>query len=128
MLVSVSLPQTMTERRLVVKPGVLLRPGNELPAVRVIGLAFDQQVQMVRHEAVRNNCEPKRSRCSLDLRTHEVHGGRRYEQAIPLVRAECEEVLVKTEVIERLQVFGVHAGASANDGPPEGGPHVCRFA
>jgi len=79
---------------------------------------------VVWHEAVRDYGKLQCGRGALDLRTNETDGAGLFEQSMPLMCAEREEILVQTDVVEGLQVFGVHAREGANGGPAEAGPHV----
>jgi len=50
----ISLPEFGSKGLRIIEAGILLRPRDELLAVRRIGLSFDQQVKVIGHEAVRN--------------------------------------------------------------------------
>ena len=63
-------------------------------------------MNVVRHVTVRENCEAQIGCGSLNLRTHDRYGLRLDEDLISLVRAEGKEILMKTDVVEGLQVFG----------------------
>jgi hypothetical protein len=62
---------------------------------------------MVGHKAVRKNCDARFSRCSQELRTHEVHDVSIGEASFAAGGAECERVPVETEVAEGAESFGV---------------------
>jgi hypothetical protein len=69
-------------------------------------------MEMIGHEAVRNDFEVIFGCRSQNLREHDLHGFVRHEQRTPVNCAERKEISVETEVVERLQmdgVFGVHA-------------------
>jgi hypothetical protein len=63
-------------------------------------------MNVVRHVAVRTNGEAQIGCGTLDLRTHDRHVLGIYEDLMSLEGAESKEILMKTEVIESLQVFG----------------------
>jgi hypothetical protein len=63
-------------------------------------------MNVVRHVAVRENCEAQIGCGALDLRTHDHYVLRLYEDLMSLVRAEREEILMKAHVVEGFQVFG----------------------
>src|SRR5262245_21812372 len=105
------------ESRLVVKPGKLLRAGDKTQAVGVVRPALDKEMNVVRHVAVRKKREALFACSALNLRTHSVDGIVVDEESCPAVRTERQEILISTEVIERLQVFRLaseHAVVNGN--------------
>ena len=54
----ITLPQSFLELAGMLVGRILLRAGNEPLAVGFVGLAFYEEVKVVGHEVVRNNCKP----------------------------------------------------------------------
>ena len=124
-LVPVPLPQSSAVSGFVVKPRVLLGARDEHPTIGVLSLAFDEQVNMIGHEAVRNNFDAPLDSGASDLRTNKIDSIGFDEQAIAVVPAKREEILVESDVVEGLETFGsigAHALTGARHGPHEFGP------
>jgi hypothetical protein len=103
-----------------VKPGVLFRSSDEQTTVRVVCEAFDEHVNVIGHEAVRDNCEPQIGRGSQDLREGGINALTRDERTPPPIGAERQEISVRTEIVESLQAFwpvGEHAPEMARGIP-----------
>jgi hypothetical protein len=88
---------------LVPESRVLFAQTAEHPQVAVISSSFDQEVDVVGHKAVRDDCEAAFSCGAQKLRKHEVDGGAGGERAMAARRAKRQEKAVRTEVVERLQ-------------------------
>jgi hypothetical protein len=103
-LISVPLPQTPPERSLIVEAGQLFRERDKTPAVGRWLFAGNQQMQVIRHEAVRSNCESFIACCAQNMRTHNVHAHGLNERLMPVIRAVRQKIRVFTEVVEALEV------------------------
>ena len=71
-----------------------------------------RKVHVIRHVAVRSYRHALIDCCALDLRTHKSYVRRFNEVSLTVESAERQEILVKSEVIEPLQMFrsaGEHA-------------------
>ena len=69
-----------------------------------MGLPFCEQVYVVGHVAVRENCNLLVARSALDLRTNGLHCIRRDEVWFAFVRAKREEILAWTEIFGKVKV------------------------
>jgi hypothetical protein len=103
-LEAISLLERFSERLLVMKPRQLLRPGDESKSVRRIREPFNQQVQMVWHEAVRKNCKLLLDRGALNLRQRQFDGCGILEEALFQMTAECQGISIQTRIVERPQM------------------------
>ena len=61
-------------------------------------------MKVVWHKAVGNNCKPFIVGGAQDLRASHINARLIHEQLSPVIRAECQEISVKTDVIESLQM------------------------
>jgi hypothetical protein len=103
--------------------GLLLEDSHEVPQVGIVCQAFDEQVSMVWHEAVRDYCEAAAARRSTKLRQDELHGGGIGEDSLPSRDADRQEIPMQTQVIEGLEprcVLEWHTMRGAHDGPESG--------
>ena len=119
-LESVPLPQLHTERSLVVEPGVLLRVLDESETVRIFGDAFNEQVDVIRHEAVRKNRKALLDGSASKLRAYQINAIESLEGAMALECAERQEISMQPEIIEGREMFGPtgeHAGRRAKRVP-----------
>src|SRR4051812_22500072 len=73
-VVAIPFPQLLTLRLLVVVARILLGSFDERFASGVVGLSRHDQVEMIRHEAVRNLCKMIFVRGAQNLRTREIDG------------------------------------------------------
>jgi len=101
--------------RLVVKPGVLLRGRLELFEIGVFTSAFDQQMDVVGHEAVGNDCEQVTVGGAQKLPANEMHSGGVPKRVMAVKGAERQEISMRTVVVERWKVARV-VGAHAPEG------------
>ena len=95
-----TLPQVRLEKTTMSKPTPLLKPRHEAPQIRVLTPPFHQQVGVVRHEAVRNDCELLHERRAPHLREDGFDDVVRGEAVAAPVCAQCEEIAVETRVCE----------------------------
>ena len=112
------------------EPGILLCPCDEHQPVGIRGAPLHEGVQVIGHEAVRNECELLFSRGALNLRTRQCDCVGVGEETCAFVRAERQEITMPTAIVERREMFRAmrpHAPIGACDGPPEGGRHVVRL-
>src|SRR5262245_9029632 len=70
-----------------------------------VGLPFDEQMHVVGHEAVRSQRKPFLPCGSRDLRSRDIDSMRIDEVSSEAERAESKGVAVKSQVVERPQVF-----------------------
>ena len=97
-----------------------VRERDKTPAVGRWLFVGNQQMQVIRHEAVRSNCESFIACCTQNMRTHGVHAHGLNERLMPVNRAVRQKIRVFTEVVEALETFGSsgqHASLEASDGP-----------
>ena len=116
-LESISLPQHVPELLLVVVTGALLCTRNESESVGRVRLPLYEEVEMIRHEAVRNDFKPLVSCSSKNLRQYDLDAARFNERVCSLIRAKRQSIPVETDVVEGFQVAGrsgEHAGDMAS--------------
>jgi hypothetical protein len=85
----------------------LLREFVEALALRRFGLAVHQEMNVVAHEAVRDNCKLAVSRGTKNLREDAVDNLFADEHRSSFVRAECQRIPVKAGVVEVLETVGL---------------------
>jgi hypothetical protein len=93
--------------------------GYQPSAVRIRGPTFDEQMDVVRHEAVRQDCEVLLQGGARNLHTNEGYVRSHNEVPMALMRAEGQEVTVTTAIVETAQESWsacVHAAIAANGG------------
>jgi hypothetical protein len=76
----------------------LLRIAGERSHVRSFAASFNEQVHVIRHEAVRNDCELMPFSRLLKLITDGVHGLMDLERSMSLSSAHREEIPLKPDV------------------------------
>jgi hypothetical protein len=84
---------------------VLLSPRDESQAVRVLCLAFCEEVHVIGHVTVRAQCDVLFGRSALNLRTNKGDCVVSDEASSTRVSAERQEILSGTEVVEPFDVF-----------------------
>jgi hypothetical protein len=97
-----------------VKARVLFRARDEPLAVGCIGTAYDKQMHMIWHEAVRHNFKLILIRGSQNLRKNLIDGYGTDKQLPTRMCAECQGISVKSDVIEGLEMAG-SAGSHVRD-------------
>jgi len=90
----IAVPLRETERR------VLLCAGDEWAQLGLVRRRFDQEMQVVGHEAVDKNCEGVYVRLFEKLRSHKCDGVVVDEHRAPILHATREEIAMRAEVIE----------------------------
>src|SRR5262245_11374220 len=86
-------------------------------------------MQVVRHEAVRANCERALAFGAQNLTDDEIDWRRGCKQARQVDREVCQEITVKPNVGEAAERFrvcrsrGAEQASGCPGSPPEGGPH-----
>ncbi|HVG70489.1 MAG TPA: hypothetical protein VM819_06240 [Vicinamibacterales bacterium] len=95
-----ALPEFRAEDSLPVERRTLLEDPDEFrqPGRRVG--SFHEQVEVVRHEAVRNNCHAFVVGGLQKLRQDDIGGYARYEDTRPLLRANRQEISMASGVVE----------------------------
>ena len=93
-LEAVPLPQTIAELLGVMESRELLGTGDEAEAFGGVSAAFDQQVHVIRHKAVRKDYEFFLRRRSIKLQQNEIDRRSAREHVAPRSRAEGQEVPV----------------------------------
>ena len=111
-LKSVPLPELLPARFGEVEAGILFRFTDEDQAVGIVAGAFDKQVPVIRHEAVRNDRELVFACRAKNLRPCQVNVRRIDEESPSLICAERQEISMKATIVDRLEVpwlIGAHA-------------------
>ena len=80
----------------------LFRDLNEPLEVSVVAAAFDNEVKVIGHEAVRKDCEVFFSRSLHDSRSRGLDKLRSCEVRRAVRRAECQEISIQTAIGEAL--------------------------
>ena len=124
--VPVALPQRAVALLRIVIARLLLERLHEPLAVRVVRRPLSQYMHVIRHKAVRQNCELLLACGSRKLLHYKLNCRRISKQALPPFRAECQGISVETDVVEAFQVARIVCNhgrrmASSTPGPPEGG-------
>ena len=104
-LKSVPLPQSETKHFLEMKRRELLRSCDEPAAIRVRCLSFHEKMNVVWHEAVRKNCKSFVNRGAQKLLVYGLGTMARQKDVATFERAEREEVSMRAEIIECLEMF-----------------------
>ncbi len=86
--------------------GALFRALDELTKVARCGSALDEQMGVVRHQAVRKKCEPFGPGCTTKLHQREARGSLVVKGRAPLKRAERCEIGVRTPIVEAGNSWG----------------------
>jgi hypothetical protein len=86
---------------------------NEGQRVGCFALAFDEQVHVIRHEAVRDFFHVKQRGGLQNLIVHTRHGLVLDGVRVPLCRAECEEISLQSDVQRRIETRPVLAHRTA---------------
>jgi hypothetical protein len=84
----------------IVKPGQLFRPRHEPKTVGRFCQRLNQQMDMVRHEAVCNECKLLIACGALNLQHHGSDDRWTREDALSRMAAECQEVSIQADVVE----------------------------
>jgi hypothetical protein len=103
-LESIALPQSMSKLLGIVEAGVLLCTTNESLAVGRVGLALEEQMNMIRHVAVRRNFEPLLGGSTQNVRVNEIYVGTVDEALLAFMGAKREEIPMKADVVEGREV------------------------
>jgi hypothetical protein len=83
------------------KPGSLLDGVRKLRKIRVFSVSLNEQMQVVRHETVRDNCKPPVTGGLENLLDHSAHGGVISEGAQASVGAEGQRIPIESNVRKR---------------------------
>src|SRR5512145_2155994 len=100
MVEKADLPQTAAAFLRVLEPSRLLPAFDESLKVSGVRFALDQQVQMVRHETVRENSELFLLSDAFNFAQHALDDAFVLEHAAARVRANREGILTHTAVVE----------------------------
>ena len=95
-----SLPERLSGPLAVRETGPLFECCHEPPEVGGRLSPFDQNMKVIRHEAVRNDCKPFVGSSAQHLREHGVHRSTRDEDSRPLIGSGGDEVALKAQVVE----------------------------
>ncbi|HLG53797.1 MAG TPA: hypothetical protein VI485_00615 [Vicinamibacterales bacterium] len=131
---SIPLPQSLVSVPREVEPRVLFRVPTQLLQIRVALCAFDEQMDVFGHKAVRRNHEVIAGGCVRKLRANKFDVVGVFKVSAALEGAEREEIPVHTNVRELGQVLGIRRHGTLKckgrtlalglgSGPPEGGPY-----
>jgi len=99
------LPQPMFVASSEIESGFLLRTRHERPRICVRRRGLDQQVHVIRHEAVRKNCAREGSRHFQKIRSHAVDPISVCEHGPPIPHATRNKIAMVTAVVERLEAM-----------------------
>jgi hypothetical protein len=100
---------------LVIEAGILLRARHELLRVRIGALPFDEKVQVIGHETVRNYFKLIFGCGAHNLCERGIHDIVRREQRLASIGAKCQGISVESKIVERFQMAGI-AGAHTGGG------------
>jgi hypothetical protein len=118
------LPQHVAVGFLVIEAGELFCPLDESATIRAVLLPLHEEMNMIRHEAVRNKREVFVDRRAQDLSQHQVDTFAAHEHVTSLIRAEGQEIPIAPEIVERLEMFwfaGEHEADTASTIPLRSG-------
>lgn len=122
MLVRVSLPEPLPTGALELKPCTLLCQLDKPQGIRILGDSFNQQMQMIRHEAVRKHGAPFPLSYPQNLRQHDRYYFWFDKVTATLEGAERQEVLSESAIVhvrQALRAARPHARDSAKPMPEE---------
>src|SRR5438093_555932 len=129
---AVSLPQLLfLVLPPVVEARVLLCTKNKPRAIRIVGCALNQQMNMIWHEAVRENLKAFFSSSAQNLPQSEINDILLHEALFPLEGAESNGVPMRSHVVERFQSLGMtrrHGGRMSKRQAIESGYSQSRHA
>ena len=117
-------PQNPFEEAILPQPDAELTPchdGRSLPKdgeawaqLGVLGQTFEQQMQVIRHEDVRKNCEGTLATCQFQQRRQSIDQAGVDENLLPIERAERQEIAEAATVIERTETWGPTMGHASS--------------
>jgi hypothetical protein len=99
-IIVATLPQSSAMRLTPRKAGSGVPTQNQAPEIRGIVQALQNEVCMVRHNAVRNDCEAARPGPLQQLRGGPCAESEVVERALAVLGADSQEIGVKSEVVE----------------------------
>ena len=94
----IPLPEALLESRRVLIAGILLDPCNEPLAIGRRRAPFDEEMQMIGHETVGNDCKLELFGGAQNLREHKINRGIRGEHRALRICAESQVIAVRTEI------------------------------
>ena len=119
-----SLPERCVRPRLPVVRRDLLPDSHRLSEIRSVRHSLEEQVHVVRHDAVRNNFEVAREEERWNVRGDSTRGCRVSEERRAVSGDDGSQIPMAAQVIERLysrRTTWPHAGGTATSEP--GGPN-----
>ena len=99
-IIVATLPQSRAVRLTPRKTGSRVPTQNQAPEIRGIVQPLQNEVCMVRHDAVRNDCEAARPCPLQQLRSGPCAESEVVECALPVLGANSQEIGVKSDVVE----------------------------
>jgi hypothetical protein len=106
----------------IVKAAELFGPRNETSTVSPFGLTFGEEVHVIRHEAIGNDCKVFAFSGAQYLRTNQVERFSGYEDSLAIACAKRKEISLEAKVVEAFQVSrstSAHAADAARRAPGE---------
>ena len=85
--------------------GLLFESTHERQAVRIIAGRLDDGMEVVRHEAVRDNCKAVSIRSTTKLRQDDLARRSIFKPAPAAVTADCKEIPLDADVLQAREAW-----------------------